>query len=117
MLSTPLLRALVSPMLAALLAAVPQAAGGSPDAAPGRLLLRNTSWDSVRVEVRIGAAASCDQSPLLAIRYVLRQRSWSVTADLPVCWRREAEPQAPTGVWTPWQRREVGEGSSEEVAL
>jgi hypothetical protein len=82
----------------------------------GTLLLRNATWDSVRVEVRAGTAADCDaMSPSAgATRLLRRGRTWTIVTDKAVCWRRESDPAAPTGAWTTWTRRALAPG--QEVA-
>jgi hypothetical protein len=75
----------------------------------GTLVLRNARWDSVRVEVRVGATADCDQQPAGATRSLQLGSTWAVAARAgqEVCWRREATPTEPTGAWTSWTARQL----------
>lgn len=71
---------------------------------PGYVSFRNTSWDVVRLEIRRGKAASCDQGALAGTISLKRGRSWTVRSNEPICWRRETQPgQAHTG-WSAWHR-------------
>jgi hypothetical protein len=75
---------------------------------PGRLLLRNTLYDSIRVEVRAGTATDCAQNVLLGSFWIKRARTWSIRTASTLCWRREQTPGAGLPVWTAWAIRTVG---------
>ena len=82
----------------------------------GRVVLRNVTWDSVRVEVRVGAAPACDDNSLLGVAMLTRGRAWAIAASDAVCWRREFTPGHMDGLWTAWTRRTAAEPDS-TVAL
>lgn len=84
---------------------------------PGRLVLSNVVWDSVRVEVRVGGFQECDRNPLLKIKSLVRGRAWAVATDQTVCWRRELSPNQPTGGWTEWARRTIAPTQQIRVVL
>ena len=99
----------------ALAAAAPAAAG----AGPGRLTLRNATWDAVTVEVRVGRSEDCASNHLIGRHTLPRARGLTVTADgATVCWRREADPArgagGPSGAWS---ARRVGAGDAQTVDL
>lgn len=74
---------------------------------PGRVVLRNVLWDSVRVEVRVGESLDCDRNALVGVKTLLRGRAWAVTTDQAVCWRRSLAPNEPRSAWTAWTRRRI----------
>lgn len=78
-----------------------------PQNRPGRVVLRNVLWDSVRVEVRVGGSLDCDRNVLVGVKSLARGRAWAVTTDQTVCWRRDLVPNQPTGGWTAWVRRRI----------
>ena len=83
----------------------------------GIVTFRNTTWDSVQVEIRIGTTTSCDLDAALAVRTLRRDEAWAVVADGVVCWRREASPGAPSLSWTAWQSRTVPTSGVDNVTL
>jgi len=90
---------------------------GAQPLARAQVVLRNALWDSVRVELRAGPAAACDENPVLAVRTVGRGRAWGLTTDQPVCWRRAADPDAPASAWSAWTRRVLTGGTKVSVVL
>ena len=83
----------------------PQLVTASVAALDGRVVLRNITWDSVRVEVRVGDAPTCDDSSLLGVATLERGHAWGIAASDAVCWRRELTPGHMEGLWTAWTRR------------
>jgi hypothetical protein len=83
----------------------------------GGVALRNTSWDSIQVEIRLGTTTNCDLDPALAVRTLRRNEAWAVVANGVVCWRREASPGATPLVWTAWQSRSVPSTGVDNVTL
>jgi hypothetical protein len=83
----------------------------------GRLILRNASWDSVRVEVRVGRSGECDGLAALRVRTLLRDKAWSIDAADLVCGRRTLEPERPNDQWTAWRWRRVDAGAPVETTL
>ena len=75
---------------------------------PGTLIIRNVAFDSVRIEVRIGASNNCEMNPMVGVRKLRKGRAWAVKADRGVCWRRELSPgSSAKNAWTDWSRRVV----------
>ena len=83
----------------------------------GTLNLRNPNFASVNVEVRIGANADCGANPSFGSRQLQRGGAWTITANNDVCWRRDANPDAPNGTWTSWNRQSVTKGTTHEATL
>ena len=88
-----------------------------PLPAAGQLNLHNDRWDAVRVEVRVGPSAQCDQNLSGAIRTLRRGQVWAVVTGNVVCWRREANPGDGSGVWTGWVSQQPVEGITADVSL
>jgi hypothetical protein len=80
----------------------------------GQLNLHNDTWDAVQVEVRVGAADSCDTN---GVRTVRRGQVWAIAVDDRICWRREANPGDGSGVWTAWQSEQPADGTTIHVSL
>lgn len=115
----PLLASLLCFLLPSALAA-PRVMGRPTPAAAmsGILVLRNTTWDSVRVEMRLGGPSSqCGVQPSLGVKSLKRREAWAVVTDEIVCWRREENPGAESLIWTPWQTRQVPSTGVDNVAL
>ena len=82
----------------------------------GKLVIRNVAWDSVRVEVRIGGATDCELNSLVGVHSILRGRSWAISTDKRICWRRERSPGGrPTAIWTGWSQRKLPPGRVERA--
>ena len=86
-------------------------------AATGTLNLRNPNFANVNVEVRIGPNSDCSQNPAFGTRQLQKGATWTITANQDVCWRRDVNPDAPNGAWSPWNRQAVGGGSTHEANL
>ena len=85
--------------------------------APGTLIIRNPNFANVNVEVRVGTNADCGQNAVFGTRQLQRNASWTIQANQDVCWRRDANPDAPNGTWTPWNRQAITAGTSHDVNL
>lgn len=83
----------------------------------GTINLRNPNFASVNVEVRIGANSDCAANPSFGSRQLQRGATWTITANSDVCWRRDANPDAPNGTWTSWNRQSVTKGTVHEATL
>lgn len=95
-------------------------APAAPDPAPtgsGTMHLRNPNHDSVNVEVRLGANSDCALNAPFGSRQLKKGDTWTITTDQDVCWRRDANPAAPNGTWTAWNRQSVGKGTTHETSL
>lgn len=89
----------------------------APPLAAGQLNLHNDTWDTVQVEVRIGAAQDCDVNQSVGVRTLRRGKVWAIVVDQGVCWRREANPGDGSGKWTPWASRAQLLNPIEDVSL
>ncbi|MGI8496088.1 MAG: hypothetical protein ACR2OG_00690 [Gemmatimonadaceae bacterium] len=113
--STPAPRAQTAPAPAA---ATPSATGSTtPSGGTGTLAVKNASFDSVNVEVRIGANQDCGQNQAFGTRELRRGETWTITTDQDVCWRRDADPSRPGGAWTAWNRQSVRKGEAHNATL
>lgn len=104
-------------LLCAVIALVASSLPPSDSAPTGILVLRNTRWDRVQVDVRVGASQDCEQNSAQGARVLKRDESWAVVSPEIVCWRREASPGAAPLVWTVWQARLVPSTGVDDVAL
>lgn len=68
----------------------------------GIVILSNTQWDSVRVELRVGASTDCSTNPPLDVLTLRRNQRWAVVTDELICWRREQVPGDTSAGWTVW---------------
>ncbi|MDQ6887877.1 MAG: hypothetical protein M3068_11375 [Gemmatimonadota bacterium] len=98
-------------------AAVAPSSGNTPSGGTGTLALKDASFDSVNVEVRIGANPDCGQNQPFGTRELRRGETWTITTDQDVCWRREADPARPGGAWTAWNRQSVRKGDAHNATL
>jgi hypothetical protein len=89
----------------------------TPATGSGTMHLRNPSYDSVTVEVRLGANSDCAQNASFGTRQLRKGDTWTITTDQAVCWRRDANPAAPTGAWSAWNRQAVSKGTTHEATL
>lgn len=80
----------------------------TPHAAPGMLLLRNTKWERVVVEARVGGSVDCQTNPTVGTQTLLLRQSWAFAVTENVCWRRERIPGDSTSGWTSWSQARVG---------
>ena len=83
----------------------------------GTMHLRNPTYDSVTVEVRLGASTNCAENAAFGTRQLRKGDTWTITTTEAVCWRRDANPNAPTGAFTSWNRQAVGNGTTHEATL
>lgn len=83
----------------------------------GTLNLRNPNFANMNVEVRIGANSDCAQNAAFGTRQLQRGAAWTITANQDVCWRRDANPDAPNGQWTSWNRQAIAKGTTHEATL
>lgn len=81
----------------------------------GRLEIRNSQWDLVRVEVRAGSAKNCDLNSLVGMRKLARGRAWEIASKHDVCWRREVNPGQVRSPFTGWQRMKPVPGQRRAV--
>lgn len=84
---------------------------------PGQLVLRNTTWDRVEVEVRVGPSTTCGANPIGATRFLTRDQNWAVVSEEVICWRREETPGDTARVWTPWESVRLATDEIREVTL
>lgn len=82
------------------------------------LHLRNSSWNEVRVEVRIGPYAACDSLESLGIQMLKQGHEWVVRFDDPViCWRRDKTPGDHASKWDAWQELTLADAEIRAVTL
>jgi hypothetical protein len=81
--------------------------------------LLNNAWQSgVRTEVHKGNNQDANQNPSLGIRVVAYGDVWPITTTENVQWRRELDPDAPTGQWAGWNEQAYGlDGQTYEIEL
>jgi hypothetical protein len=57
------------------------------------VVLRNTNWDAVNVEVRRGNDDDCGLNAAFETKKLFRNETWEVPApDVSVCYRRDVNP-------------------------
>lgn len=71
-------------------------------ATEGTVRIRNTGYDAIAVEVRVGQTE--DRSVNYGTRTLKKGEDWTITANLPVFWRREVNPGSGDGKMTDWKR-------------
>jgi hypothetical protein len=81
------------------------------------LVLSNTRWDAVQVEVRIGASSQCADNISVGTKTLRRNQKWAVASGELICWRREGVPGNPAGGWTAWEQDRLTAGQVREVTL
>lgn len=99
----------------AVLFSVPRVAASQDPA--GTLILINTQWDAVRVEVRLGRDTNCQAHATTSTHTLRRDKRWAIVTPNVVCWRREREPGVADRGWTAWESVRVPAGAKQEVAL
>lgn len=86
-------------------------------AIPGMLELRNTRWERVRVEVRVGQSQNCEENSGQGSSVLRRDQSWAVLSEEVVCWRRERVPGDPSAGWTAWEQSQLAPDQVRNVTL
>lgn len=85
----PLLTLTVVAPLAILFCGLAPKRAEAQRAAEGILVLSNTQWDSVRVEIRVGPSTDCSTNPPHIVRILRRNQRWAIVTSEVICWRRE----------------------------
>jgi hypothetical protein len=68
--------------------------------------LHNNAWNAgIRTEVHVGNNQDPDLNASQGIRVVNLGDQWSITAAENVQWRRDQDPNTPTGQWTEWNEK------------
>ncbi|MGH9895320.1 MAG: hypothetical protein ACREA0_25725, partial [bacterium] len=102
-------------------AAAPSHAPGSlkpHDNSARTLHLRDSTWNQVRVEVRVGPDRTCDALGSLGVQVLQQGQEWEVQFDEPViCWRRDETPGDPASRWTAWDQLRLADGEIRVVTL
>jgi len=94
------------------------AAASATDVSPGRLILRNAAFDSVRVEVRLGNSDRCEENMALAARTLKRGKAWLISVEpATVCWRIKPRPTEFDVSWTQWISTRLSQDSVIEKVL
>ena|SRR5467141_5279113 len=81
------------------------------------LVLHNTRWDQVQVEIRTGPSTMCDNNTDKAMESLARGRSWAIVTTEVICWRREQNPGVSGSGWTAWNTAQLGSGELRDVTL
>lgn len=82
------------------------------------LHLRNSSWNEVRIEVRIGPYTACDSLESLGIQMLKQGYEWVVRFDDPViCWRRDQTPGDHASKWDAWHELKLADAEIRAVTL
>ncbi len=81
------------------------------------LVLHNTRWDQVQVEVRTGTSTTCDNNTNGAAESLARGRSWQIVTAEVICWRREQSPGVAWSGWTSWNTAQLGPTEMRDVTL
>jgi hypothetical protein len=69
------------------------------------LHLQDSTWNQIRVEVRVGSNATCDAFGSLGVQVLQRGQEWEVQFDDPViCWRSDQTPGDPASKWAAWHQ-------------
>jgi len=84
---------------------------------PGTLVLADTAWDRVQVDVRVGPSTDCAQNDSVGTKTLTRGQRWAVVSDQIVCWRREQVPGDASSGWTDWREAQPAPDAVQEVAL
>ena len=84
---------------------------------PGTLELKNTRWERMHLEVRVGPSSHCEDNASHGTRLLARDESWAVVSDEVVCWRRERTPGDSTRGWQPWDQTQLAADEIREVRL
>lgn len=104
-------------LLALLLSALTPRSAEAQRATNGILVLSNTQWDSVRVEVRVGPSADCSANPPHVVRTLRRNQRWAIVTGDAICWRREQVPGNAAAAWTLWRQSRLTPDEIRDVAL
>ncbi|MBI4421501.1 MAG: hypothetical protein HY560_11810 [Gemmatimonadetes bacterium] len=86
-------------------------------AAAGTLILKNSRFEAVQVELRMGPSTDCAANPKVGTRTLKRDQTWTVVSSDVVCWRRELVPGDVAQGWTAWNRVQPTTGTKQEVEL
>ncbi|MGH7606460.1 MAG: hypothetical protein ACREME_03890 [Gemmatimonadales bacterium] len=93
------------------------AAATKPLLRTGTLVLHNSTWDRVQVEVRVGPSQTCSENDEAGTHTLRRDENWAVVSDQMICWRREQTPGDAAGGWTAWQSTRLGITQVRDVTL
>ena len=67
------------------------------------ITLVNNSWNNLSVDIRVGPSQNCDQNGAQAPLSIPRGSSSAVEVGTQnLCYRRDLNPDQPTGTWTNW---------------
>jgi hypothetical protein len=83
----------------------------------GTLILSNTRFDQVQIEVRVGSSTDCAANPSVGARTLTRNQRWAIVSARVVCWRREAVPGNGAAGWSDWTSARTSAATKREVTL
>ena len=80
-----------------------------------QLSLRNTTKDTVTLELRLGDSPDCAANPLATTQRLPPGRDWLIASGRPICWRR-SDAKAPFGL-SSWHRHVLKAGDHLELTI
>lgn len=80
-----------------------------------QLSLRNTTKDTVTLELRLGDAPDCAANPLATTQRLPPGREWLIASARPICWRRSDDEASP-GL-SSWHRHVLKAGERLELTI
>lgn len=80
-----------------------------------QLSLRNTTKDTIAVELRLGDKPDCAANPPARTQSVPPGREWLIATPRPICWRR-SDAKAPAGV-SSWHRHVLRSGEHLKLTI
>lgn len=80
-----------------------------------QLSLRNTTKDTITIELRVGDAPDCAANPPAATQTLPPGRAWLIASGRPICWRR-SDVKSPAAA-SSWHRHVLKPGDDVKLAL
>ena len=84
-------------------------------AAQKQLSLRNTTPDTITLELRLGTAPDCAANATAATQSIPPGREWLIASPRPICWRR-ADAKAAPGL-SNWHRHVLKSGEHLKLTI
>ncbi|MGH7095056.1 MAG: hypothetical protein ACREFB_16185 [Stellaceae bacterium] len=110
--------------LAGVLALVLSACGHSEPAGYAKLVLHDSAWDQVHVQIVVTKSADCDSRGrgFISTKTILMKQDDEEPLQVPdgagVCWRRDRDPKHPVaGDWSGWSRATLYPGTDTKTDL
>ena len=80
-----------------------------------QLNLRNTTSDTITIELRLGDAPDCAANPPAASQMLPPGREWLIATPRPICWRR-TDTRASIGL-SSWHRHVLKTGEQLKIGI